>query len=63
MIIWSFDEEADIWMDNVRVGEVGGNTLGFYGSKFSPDGQSIVAHGYQGAFHMWHQAEVNCKFP
>lgn len=37
----------------VRVGEVGGTTLGFYGGVFSPDGQSILGHGYQGAFHLW----------
>ena len=37
----------------VRVGEVGGTTLGFYGAVFSPDGQSILGHGYQGAFHLW----------
>ncbi|ESO84286.1 hypothetical protein LOTGIDRAFT_176189 [Lottia gigantea] len=39
--------------DHVRVGEVGGNTLGFYGGMFSPDGLKIIAHGYQGAFHHW----------
>lgn len=37
----------------VRVGEVGGTTLGFYGGVFSPDGHSILGHGYQGAFHLW----------
>ena len=37
----------------VHVGEVGGTTLGFYGAVFSPDGQSILGHGYQGAFHLW----------
>jgi len=37
----------------VRVGEVGGTTLGFYGAVFSPDGESILGHGYQGAFHLW----------
>jgi len=37
----------------VRVGEVGGTTLGFYGAVFSRDGQSILGHGYQGAFHLW----------
>ena len=35
------------------MGEVGGNTLGFYGGLFGPDGTSILAHGYQGAFHHW----------
>ena len=35
------------------MGEVGGNTLGLYGAIFSPCGNQILAHGYQGAFHLW----------
>ncbi|KAG1652368.1 Elongator complex protein 2 [Nymphon striatum] len=63
MILWYLDEENGLWVDQVRVGEVGGNTLGFYGNKFSPDGQSILAHGYQGAFHIWHQSDVGLWNP
>ena len=37
----------------MRVGEVGGNTLGLYGGLFSPGGHYILAHDYQGAFHLW----------
>ncbi|XP_076360831.1 elongator complex protein 2 isoform X2 [Tachypleus tridentatus] len=54
MILWEPDEESGVWLEKVRVGEVGGNTLGFYGGVFSPDGNSILAHGYHGAFHLWH---------
>lgn len=39
----------------VRVGEVGGNTLGFYGCQMSPDGSMIVAHAFHGALHLWCQ--------
>ncbi|KDR08420.1 probable elongator complex protein 2 [Zootermopsis nevadensis] len=53
MIIWEPDVSSGVWLESVRVGEVGGNTLGFYGSKFGPDGQSIIGHGYQGSFHLW----------
>ncbi|XP_038045123.1 elongator complex protein 2-like [Patiria miniata] len=53
MIIWKLDSESGVWLDHVRVGEVGGNTLGLYGCQFSPDGNAILAHGYQGAFHLW----------
>ena len=35
------------------MGDVGGNTLGFYGASFSPDGERILAYSYQGALHMW----------
>ncbi|XP_071811428.1 elongator complex protein 2-like [Apostichopus japonicus] len=53
MIIWQLDVETGVWVDKVRVGEVGGNTLGLYGCQFAPDGKTILAHGYQGAFHVW----------
>ncbi|XP_043254752.1 probable elongator complex protein 2 [Colletes gigas] len=53
MIIWEPDEITGIWSEKVRVGEVGGNSLGFYGCKFSNNGLNILAHGYQGSFHIW----------
>ncbi|CAI9721363.1 complex 2-like [Octopus vulgaris] len=53
MILWSVDKDSGVWVEEVRVGEVGGNTLGFYGGLFSPCGDSILAHGYQGALHQW----------
>lgn len=53
MIIWELDDSSGIWMEKVRVGEVGGNSLGFYGCKFGPDGLHILGHGYQGSFHIW----------
>ena len=37
----------------MRVGEVGGNTLGLYGGVFGPSPHHVLAHGYQGAFHLW----------
>lgn len=56
MIVWVQQDDTGVWMERVRVGEVGGNGLGFYGGKFSPDARSIVGHGYQGSFHLWHEA-------
>ncbi|XP_078613417.1 elongator complex protein 2-like [Branchiostoma floridae x Branchiostoma japonicum] len=58
MILWKPDPTSGIWLDQDRVGEVGGNTLGFLGCQFSPDGQSIIAHGFQGALHLWHHADL-----
>lgn len=55
MCIWL----PGIWDEKLRVGEVGGNTLGLYGCQFSPDGKSILAHGYQGAFTLWNLQEDN----
>ncbi|KAK3587822.1 hypothetical protein CHS0354_019687 [Potamilus streckersoni] len=53
MILWKPEKDSGVWIEAVRVGEVGGNTLGLYGGMFGPDGLSILAHGYQGAFHHW----------
>lgn len=53
MILWEIDPETNLWLENMRVGEVGGNTLGFYGGMFSPEGSSILGHSYHGAFHIW----------
>lgn len=58
IIIWAPSEDG-VWMEQVRVGEVGGNSLGFYGGKFSSDGKSIFGHSYQGGFHIWHQLANN----
>nr|XP_040126255.1 elongator complex protein 2 [Ictidomys tridecemlineatus] len=43
----------------VRVGEVGGNTLGFYDCQFNEDGSMIIAHAFHGALHLWKQNTVN----
>ncbi|CAF1578042.1 unnamed protein product, partial [Didymodactylos carnosus] len=59
MILWMYDEEQKIYVDKARVGEVGGNTLGFYGCTFSPCGTYILGHGYEGALHLWKIEKVN----
>ena len=51
--VWSPNGTDGVWTESMRAGEVGGNTLGLYGARFGPGGVKIVAHGYQGALHMW----------
>jgi len=53
MIIWEQDDSTGIWIEKVRVGKVGGNSLGFYGCKFGPDGLHILGYDDQGSFHIW----------
>ncbi|KAI4502559.1 hypothetical protein M0802_002471 [Mischocyttarus mexicanus] len=57
MIIWEPDPTTGIWCEIVRVGEVGGNSLGFYTCKFSPDGLNILAHSFHGSFHIWQYSD------
>nr|XP_020030367.1 elongator complex protein 2 isoform X3 [Castor canadensis] len=61
MILWAPDEESGVWLEQVRVGEVGGNTLGFYDCQFNEDGSMIIAHAFHGALHLWKQDAVNMK--
>ena len=53
IIIWKPDSHSDSWTPQERVGEVGGRTLGFYGSRLSATGDTIYANGYNGAIHIW----------
>eukprot|EP01126_Amoeba_proteus_P056937 TRINITY_DN7215_c0_g1_i18.p1 TRINITY_DN7215_c0_g1~~TRINITY_DN7215_c0_g1_i18.p1 ORF type:complete len:549 (-),score=98.64 TRINITY_DN7215_c0_g1_i18:740-2353(-) len=59
MIIWEPDADSGLWLETVRVGEVGGNLMGFFGGCFGPPDKhpSIIAHGWTGAFHLWKHLE------
>ncbi|CAG9533882.1 unnamed protein product [Cercopithifilaria johnstoni] len=54
IIIWEPSEIASgLWFDSVRVGDVGGQAVGFFGACFSPDGYTILAYSYFGGFCSW----------
>lgn len=53
MMIWQPEKTSDVWMNVVTVGELSHCALGFYGGHWSPNGDSILAHGYGGSFHLW----------
>lgn len=53
MVYWEHSSKYHLWLDSVRVGNIGGNLVGFYGAVFSPDGNSMLGYTYQGAFHLW----------
>ncbi|KND04539.1 Elongator subunit ELP2 [Spizellomyces punctatus DAOM BR117] len=59
IMIWRPDPISGTWINEVRLGEIGGSTLGFYGSLFSPNGNWVLANGYNGALHVWSQASEN----
>uniref|UniRef100_A0A8D2J104 Elongator complex protein 2 n=2 Tax=Varanus komodoensis TaxID=61221 RepID=A0A8D2J104_VARKO len=59
VILWAPEEESGMWLEQVRIGEVGGNTLGFFDCHFSPDGSMILAHAFHGALHLWKQTSVS----
>ncbi|KAI8808585.1 WD40-repeat-containing domain protein [Cladochytrium replicatum] len=53
IILWRPDLSTNVWINETRMGEVGGSTLGFHGATFSPDGTYVFAHGYNGAVNLW----------
>ncbi|XP_077967779.1 elongator complex protein 2-like [Styela clava] len=55
IILWEVDDESGIWIEKSRFGEVGGNTLGFYGAVFNRSGIQFMAHSYNGALHLWEE--------
>lgn len=60
IIIWHLDTNIDTWVENYRLGDVGGNISGFLGGKFSPSGEFIMGHDLRGAFHVWKYNVSNC---
>ncbi|RAL54372.1 unnamed protein product [Cuscuta campestris] len=59
MMIWKPEKITGIWMNVVTVGELSHCALGFYGGHWSPCGNSILAHGYGGSFHLWKNVGVD----
>jgi elongator complex protein 2 len=59
MLLWEPDPVSGVWLERVRIGDVGGNTMGLYGAHFHPSGAVVLAHGYQGSFHLWGRANSN----
>lgn len=57
MIIWTYSKSNKIWRERVRVGDVGGNSLGFLGGQFCNRGYSILGLGFQGSFHLWRESD------
>jgi elongator complex protein 2 len=61
MIVWSIDKEQELWTEKIRVGDVGGNSLGFYGARFNANGKSIIGHGFLGSLHLWKENQIDSK--
>ncbi|KAL7240340.1 hypothetical protein ACSBR2_006067 [Camellia fascicularis] len=59
MMIWQPERTAGIWMNVVTVGELSHCALGFYGGHWSSSGDTILAHGYGGSFHLWRNVGVD----
>ncbi|KAJ0987588.1 hypothetical protein J5N97_005944 [Dioscorea zingiberensis] len=59
MMIWRPEKTTGIWINEVTVGELSHSALGFYGGHWAPDGDSILANGYGGSFHLWKNTGID----
>lgn len=62
LVIWTVNKDQELWTEKIRVGGVGGNSLGFYGAKFGSNGKSIVGHGFQASLHLWQENKAESEF-
>ncbi|VBB27871.1 unnamed protein product [Acanthocheilonema viteae] len=61
VIIWE-PSETGLWFDSIRVGDVGGQAVGFFGACFSPDGYTILAYSYFGGFCSWKMQKEDSSY-
>lgn len=60
LMVWAADQASGVWLDTVRVGDIGGNFIqGFFGGMFSPTGCHILGHGFLGAFRLWAHVDAH----
>lgn len=58
ILLWEYDGLSNTWLCTARLGEVGGNSLGFFGAHFSRDGNAVIAQGYNGSFYVWKNRQL-----
>eukprot|EP01125_Pyxidicula_operculata_P019929 TRINITY_DN725_c1_g2_i1.p1 TRINITY_DN725_c1_g2~~TRINITY_DN725_c1_g2_i1.p1 ORF type:complete len:903 (-),score=225.84 TRINITY_DN725_c1_g2_i1:8-2644(-) len=63
IVIWEPESISGVWIDKVRVGEVGGNTLGFFGACLGPNSEHMIGHGYSGSLHLWKKKKQEDEDP
>jgi len=62
VLVWSYFQTEGVWMPLERLTSFGGASFtfaGFFGAYFSPRGDSIWAHGYQGQMYRWKLTTTN----
>lgn len=63
MLLWRPTSGPEgLWSHEVRVGDMGGHTLGFYGCAFHPAGTAILTNGYSGSLHLWREDSASGRW-
>uniref|UniRef100_A0AC35UD48 Elongator complex protein 2 n=1 Tax=Rhabditophanes sp. KR3021 TaxID=114890 RepID=A0AC35UD48_9BILA len=53
IMIWEPIEGRGIWLEEHRLGQVGGQACGYYGACFAENGDEVMAHSYYGGLYCW----------
>ena len=51
--IWNNDKKDDLWVNRVRLGQMGGNKNAFFGAVFNGEYNEILAYTFGGALYLW----------
>ena len=51
--LWANDKKDDLWVNRVRLGQLGGNKNAFFGAVFNGDYSEILAYTFGGALYHW----------
>ncbi|OMJ19624.1 Elongator complex protein 2 [Smittium culicis] len=55
LLLWKPESDSGVWACDVRFGEIGGASFGFFNGIISNDGNLIAAVGYHGSLHFWNK--------
>uniref|UniRef100_A0A1B0GGU9 Elongator complex protein 2 n=1 Tax=Lutzomyia longipalpis TaxID=7200 RepID=A0A1B0GGU9_LUTLO len=67
VVIWTQSAD-DLWLEDVRLGDIGGNQMGFLTALFGRDCDSVLTHNFQGGLQIWQKIpgqenwDVACTF-
>ena len=53
VILWNFSARNNVWVPVQRIGEIGGQIVGYHCAIFSPDHSMILCQKFFGAFDLW----------
>ena len=66
VVIWKDNGNDDVWTEEARVGEIGGNNMGFFGCCFPASSrtsdkllQHFSAYSYNGSLHFWKKSNTD----
>uniref|UniRef100_A0A0K0F9C4 Elongator complex protein 2 n=1 Tax=Strongyloides venezuelensis TaxID=75913 RepID=A0A0K0F9C4_STRVS len=57
VMIWEPLDDRGVWLEEHRMGEIGGQAVGYYGAIFGDDGNEVIANSYYGGLYCWRMNE------